>query len=120
MSLSVLGRIHGCPMLNTRKRVAVTLCPGESTGLSFAVYMEKVGSHPLSWGEYRAVICCIRGKGWLSPYVLGRVQGCLLLYTRKRVAVTLCPGESTGLSFAVYAERGGCHPMPWGEYKAVL
>ena len=56
----------------------------------------------------------------MSPCVLGRVKGCPLLYMRKRVAVTLCPGESTGLSFAVYEENVGCNPVFWGVYMAVL
>ena len=66
MSSSVLERVQGCPTLYMRKRVAVTLCPGESTGLSYAVYEEKGGCHPVSWEEYRAVLCCLssapRGK----------------------------------------------------------
>ena len=43
-----------------------------------------------------------------------------LAHMRKRVTVTLCPGESTGLSCAVYEEKGGCHPLSWGEYRTVL
>ena len=115
----VLERVQGCPLLYMQKGSAVTLCPGESTRLFFNVYEEKGGCLPVSWREYRSVLCCIRGKGWLYPCVLGRVQGYPLLYMMKKVAVTLCSGESTRLSYVVYEERGGCNPVSWGQDRAV-
>ena len=43
--------------------MAVTLCPGQTTGLSYAINEEKGGCNPVSLEEYRAVLYCKQGKG---------------------------------------------------------